>query len=81
MNVDVFRYLLSGVLVLVAIGFSLRFIGLYFEKSEPTPIDFREPEWAESIDRSAAARNQGDRNTCLLMAAASLLIAFIIFPG
>lgn len=80
MNVDVLRYLMSGVSVLVAIGFALRFIGLYFEKSEPTPVDFHEPEWAESIDRRYAARNQESRNTYLLIVAASLLIAFIIFP-
>lgn len=80
MSMDILRYLVSGVLVLVAISFAYLFARLYFEKSEPTPVDFREPEWAEYLDRSAIERSQESRNIYLAIAAISLLVAFIMLP-
>lgn len=81
MSMDVLRYLASGVLVLVAISFACLFARLYFERPEPTHVDFREPEWAEYLDRSAIEHSQASRNIYLVITAISLLVALIMLPG
>lgn len=81
MSVDISAYFMSGIFVSVSIIFTFLFVRLYFGKSEPIPASFREPEWAEMLNKNAADRDQEKQTTYLLIAVTSLLITFITFPG